>query len=225
MKLYHLYKSVLVGFVFFTASSLSAAMTEEVVELQDEWARIKYLLPEKEQESAFQLLSEKAAKVSDAHQDNAEALVWEGIILSTYAGVKGGLGALGLAKQARTVFEHAIEIDPSVMHGSAYTSLGSLYYQVPSWPVGFGDDDKAMEYLTKGLELNPDGIDSNYFYGDYLLKRGDYVKAEEAFNKALLAPAREGREIADKGRHDEIEEAMAKLKSQQTVAGKKNSLF
>ena len=225
MKLCHLYKSVLVGFVFFSASALSGAMTEEVVELQDEWARIKYLLPEKERESAFRLLSEKAEKVSNAQQNNAEALVWEGIILSTYAGVKGGLGALGLAKKARTLFEQAIEIDSAVMHGSAYTSLGSLYYQVPSWPVGFGDNDKALEYLTKGLQLNPDGIDSNYFYGDYLLQKGDYIKAEEAFNKAMLAPAREGREIADNGRRKEIEEALAKLKSQQAMAARKNTLF
>lgn len=225
MKLCHLYKSVLVGFVFFAANTLSAAMTEEVLELQDEWARIKYLLPEKEQVSAFQLLSEKAARISEAQQHNPEALIWEGIILSTYAGVKGGLGALGLVKRARDLFEQAMNIDPAVMDGSAYTSLGSLYYQVPSWPVGFGDDEKALEFLNKGLQFNPDGIDSNYFYGDYLLKKGDYAKAEEAFNKALLAPAREGREVADKGRRKEIEEAMAKLKSQQTLANRKNSMF
>lgn len=225
MKSYHFYKSVLAGFVFFTATSLSAAMTEEVVELQDEWARIKYLLPAKERESALQLLSEKAEKIAESQHENPEALVWEGIILSTYAGEKGGLGALPLVKRARTLFEQVIAVDPDVMDGSAYTSLGSLYYQVPSWPVGFGDDDKALEFLTKGLQLNPDGIDSNYFYGDYLLKQGDYANAEAAFRKALQAPAREGREIADNGRRKEIEQAMIKLKSEQSVASRKNTPF
>ena len=31
----------------------------------------------------------------------AEPLIWHGIILSSLAGAKGGLGALGLAKEAR----------------------------------------------------------------------------------------------------------------------------
>ena len=221
MKLLHIYKSVITGFVFFYMCAATAGMTEEVVELQDEWARIKYLLPEKERENAFKLLADKAEKIKATQNNNAEALIWEGIILSTYAGEKGGLGALGLAKKARTSFEEAISIDPAAMKGSAYTSLGSLYYQVPSWPIGFGDDDKALEYLSRGLQLNPDGIDSNYFYGDYLMKQGEFTKAEEILNKALQAAGREGREVADQGRRKEIEEALNKLKAQQTLAGKK----
>lgn len=224
MKLRGFYKLFLIIILLNFSGFTSAAITEEVKGLQAEWARIKYQLPEKEQESAFQQLADKATMVSESQQGNAEALIWKGIILSTYAGVKGGLGALGLVKKARESFEQSIAIDPTAMHGSAYTSLGSLYYQVPSWPLGFGDDDKALEYLTKGLQLNPDGVDSNYFYGDYMLKKGKYAKAEEAFNKALHAPAREGREVADQGRHKEIEEDLAKLKSQQTLAGNKTSL-
>ena len=54
--------------------------------------------------------------------------------------------------QAKKLFERAIKLDPAAMDGSAYTSLGSLYYQVPGWPVGFGDDDKAKEMLLKGLD-------------------------------------------------------------------------
>lgn len=224
MKLYFPYKLLLFTALLGMSGLVSAAVTEQVRELQHEWAQIKYQLPEKEQESAFKKLADEADKVTEAQKGNAEVLVWNGIILSTYAGVKGGLGALSLVKKARTLFEQAIAIDPTVLQGSAYTSLGSLYYQVPSWPIGFGDDDKAQEYLTKGLEINPDGIDSNYFYGDFLMKQGDYTRAEEAFNKALHAPAREGREVADQGRRMEIEQAMTKLKTQMANAGKKASL-
>ncbi len=213
---------VLNTFLCFTPVS-HAVMTDEVRALQDEWANIKYQLPEKERETAFAKLAEKAAGVRAAQPANAEALIWEGIILSTYAGAKGGLGALSLAKQARALFEEAIKLDPAAMQGSAYTSLGSLYYQVPSWPVGFGDDDKALEYLQKGLELNPDGIDSNYFYGDYLLNAGKYTEAEAAFSKALQAPPRPGRESADAGRKQEVELGLEKIKSQQLAASKKSS--
>ena len=75
---------------------------------------------------------------------------------------EGGLGALGLVKQAKASLEQALAIDPQALAGSAYTSLGSLYYQVTGWPLGFGDDDKAEAMLKQSLAINPDGIDPNY---------------------------------------------------------------
>ena len=80
---------------------------------------------------------------------------------------------------------------------------------MPGWPIGFGDDDKARELLTRALEINPDGIDSNYFYADFLLDQGDEDGARRYFEKALQAPARPQRPLADRGRRDEIR---AKLK-------------
>lgn len=223
MKLPSLFQTIFITCLLLATGPVFSTMTDEVQELQHEWARIKYQLPAKEQEAAFQQLADKAKEVTASQPGSAEALIWEGIILSTYAGVKGGLGALKLVKQARTLFEQAIATDAEAMQGSAYTSLGSLYYQVPSWPVSFGNDNKALEYLKRGLQLNPDGLDANYFYGDYLLQKGDYAGAEAAFNKALTAPARPGRELADSGRRIEITESLAKIKAQQTVAEKKKS--
>ena len=90
--------------------------------------------------------------------------MWEGIIVSSLAGEKGGLGALGLVKQPRRCTKRRIRIDGGVLDGSAYNSLGVLYYKVPGWPVGFGDKDKARELLQKALAINPKGIDPNFFY-------------------------------------------------------------
>ena len=108
--------------------------------------------------------------------------------------------------------ESAVQIDPKALEGSAYTSLGSLYYQVPGWPLGFGDNKKALDLLRKGLALNPNGIDPNYFYGDYLYRSGDYGGAEQALLKALQAPPREGRKLADEGRRREINELLQKVR-------------
>lgn len=180
--------------------------------LQTRWAEIKYDLPEKQQEAEFASLVEQAKAMREAHPAEASYLIWEGIVRSTYAGAKGGLGALSEAKQAKLLFEDAIKLDPAALDGSAYTSLGSLYYQVPGWPVGFGDDDEADRMLKKGLELNPDGIDSNFFYGDYLLEEKKYPQALAAFEKALQAPARPGRESADSGRRTEINARIVEVK-------------
>ncbi|HSC68083.1 MAG TPA: tetratricopeptide repeat protein [Cellvibrio sp.] len=203
----------LIALAIFSGLALTgfADETADIHKLQTRWAEINYQTPKAEQEKAFAPLIAEAEQMRVANA-SAPYLIWEAIIRSTYAGAKGGLGALDQVKQAKKLLEQAIALDPSAMNGSAYTSLGSLYYQVPGWPVGFGDDKKAREMLLKGLSYNSDGIDSNYFYGDYLLKQKEYQQAISAFEKALKAAPRPGRESADAGRKGEIEAAMAKAK-------------
>ncbi|BAW21381.1 hypothetical protein PPUJ13061_50100 [Pseudomonas putida] len=81
------------------------------------------------------------------------------------------------AKQSRTDLEKALQLDPDALQGSAYTSLAALYDRVPGWPIGFGDAQKADELLRQALLINPDGIDSLYFWGDHLAREGKYAEA------------------------------------------------
>lgn len=193
--------------VWVTATPLwAAALETELAAIQHRWAEIQYQLPEDEKEKAFEELAGEAEQFVKDYPDRAEPLIWQGIVLSTYAGAKGGLGALGLVKDARKSLEAALAIDEGALQGSAYTSLGSLYYQVPGWPVSFGDDDQAEKYLQKALAINPEGIDPNYFFGDYLLEQGEDTRAQVYLKKALSAPPRPGRETADAGRRREISE-------------------
>jgi tetratricopeptide (TPR) repeat protein len=190
----------------------AASVEEAVIELQHEWEIIKYQTPENEQEKKFEALAAKAHKASQAFPDRAEPLVWEGIIVSSWAGAKGGIGALGLAKRARAHYEAAIKIKPDVLDGSAYNSLGVLYYKVPGWPIGFGDKAKAQELLRKALAINPQGIDANYFYGEYLVETDQPEQAVTYLERALQAPPRPGRQIADSGRREEVRALLAKIK-------------
>jgi len=192
--------------------SALAGLDEDVRALQNDWAEIKYRRPAAEQEKAFAELTRSADAVRARHPGRAEPQIWYGIIAASYAGARGGLGALSLAKDAKKALEQALAADPKALDGSAYTSLGSLYYQVPGWPIGFGSDDKARELLQKALALNPDGIDSNYFYGDFLSRQGDRDGARRALDRALKAPPRPGRALADEGRRKEIESLLAALK-------------
>ena len=185
----------------------------DVRTLQHAWEQAKYMTPEKEQEKTLEALSKRAGEVKQQYPDSAEAEIWYAIVMSTYAGAKGGIGALSLVKDAKKSLEHALQIDPKALNGSAYTSLGSLYYQVPGWPIGFGNDDKARELLQKALEINPDGIDPNYFYGDFLFRQRDYDGAIKALQKALQAPPRPDRPLADEGRKREIQDLLAKIEA------------
>jgi tetratricopeptide (TPR) repeat protein len=200
--------------LFLLATSLSgiAGVDEDVSRLQREWEEVKYRTPKDAQESRYEALAKTAAQVRASYPDRAEPAIWYGIVVASYAGAKGGLGALSLAKDAKAALERALEIDRKALDGSAYTTLGSLYYQVPSWPIGFGDDKKAAEMLQSALAINPDGIDPNYFMGDFLFRKGDYEGARKALEKARNAPPRPNRPLADEGRRKEIDDLLAKLK-------------
>lgn len=188
---------------------------DSVDQLQHEWDTIRYQTAKEKREDAFAKLSSKAHQGSLAHPNDPKFLVWEGIIVSSWAGEKGGLGALGLVKQAKQLYEQAIAIQPSVLEGSAYSSLGVLYYKVPGWPLGFGDKAKAEELLKKGLELNPNGLDANFFYAEYLFETGKYAQARTHAERALNAPPRTGRKVADLGRQEEVRELLVKLEGKE----------
>jgi tetratricopeptide (TPR) repeat protein len=180
-------------------------------QIQTQWSVCQYQTLADDKESCLETLSKSADQQSQMHADRMDLLIWSAIVKSSYAGAKGGLGALSLVKEAKKELEKAISQDPNALDGSAYTSLGTLYYQVPGWPVGFGDTDKAEELLKKALTMNPTGIDPNFFYGDFLLEQGRKAEARQYLQKALAAPAREGRAVADQGRRAEIKARLEKL--------------
>jgi tetratricopeptide (TPR) repeat protein len=190
------------------------SLASEIAAIQQGWDQANYQSANAtEKQRQLEALSVRSEALARKYPRRAEPLVWEGIVLSTYAGAKGGLGALSLAKRSRDRLLQATSIDPAALRGSAYTSLGALYYKVPGWPVGFGDDDKASDYLQKALQLNPDGMDPNYFIGELLYEQGQYSRSMQHLQKALAAPARPDRPIADAGRRAEINSLVAKVRT------------
>lgn len=200
--------------LLFGSTIAIADVNQDVAQLQKRWAEVNYTLEGKAQKEAFESLIQQADKVVEQYPDAAESFIWRGIINSSYAGAKGGLGAMSFAKASKVDLEKAMSINDTAMSGSAYTSLGTLYFKVPGWPIGFGDDDKAQAMLEKAITLNPEGIDSNYFYAEFLADQRQYEQAEQYLLKAQQAPARPSRPTADKGRHDEINVSLQKIRTQ-----------
>lgn len=206
-------KTAIVGLLLLTGNVWADA-DADVRQLQRRWAEVNYKVSGDDQLKAFEQLMTEADAAKGRYPDSAPVWIWSGIIKSTYAGAKGGIGALGLAKAARRDLEQALELDPAALDGSAYASLGTLYFSVPGWPVGFGDDEKAEELLRQALALKPDSIDNNYFYASYLIDQHRYDEARNYLHIAQQAPSRPDRPLADSGRHHDIELAL------QTIAGK-----
>jgi tetratricopeptide (TPR) repeat protein len=201
--------TLLLPLLLLPFAAFAGGEEELVAELQHDWAVANYQSDGDMQVAAFEALIDRADAVVAGHPDCAELLIWNGIIKSSFAGVKGGLGALSFAKAARNSFEAAMKLDDLALNGSAYTSLGTLYYKVPGWPVGFGSDKKAVQLLTRALEIDPNGIDANYFYADYMLHKKKYEAAEQYLLKAQQAAPRPDRPVADEGRQQEIIAALS----------------
>ena len=112
-------KRVLLVILCLAAQPLWAGNLEtELADIQHRWAEIQYQVPEDQKEKAFEGLASEAEQFVAHYPDRAEPLIWQGIVLSTYAGAKGGLGALGLVKDARKSLEAALAIDPEALDGS-----------------------------------------------------------------------------------------------------------
>ena len=200
--------------VLVTGAALAAPVDDAVADLQRDWETIRYRTPSAQHAERFEALAGKAHKVVEAYPNRAEPLIWNGIIVSTLAGARGGLGALSLAKDAKAMYEQALKLNADALDGSAYNSLAVLYYKVPGWPVGFGDKARAKELLDRAVAINPKGIDPNYFYGEFLVETGKPAEAIGYLERSLAAPARPGREIADAGRREEAKALLDKVRSQ-----------
>jgi tetratricopeptide (TPR) repeat protein len=207
----NLLKLMLSTLVLSTSVCFASNDDTLVRSIQDQWADIKYNQDTKWHAQAFHTLAEQARKIAESHPTRAEPLIWEGIVLSSEAGAKGGLGALSLAKEAKLRFDQSVQLDQQALDGSAYTSLGTLYAKVPGWPIGFGDRDKAEELFKKALTVNPRGIDANYFYAEFLADKGKTADAMKHLEAVFNAPPRAGRELADKGRRLDADSLKKKI--------------
>lgn len=185
-----------------------ADISDKVSEIHEEWVRAYHQTSGQLQLDAFEALLAKSRTYVDAHPDSAELLIWDGIVNASFAGIAGITRIFKYLKMARNQLLESIRIDPLVLEGSAHTALGTLYYKVPGFPISFGNTKKAEYHLKKALEVNPEGIDPNYFYGDFLMEQGRYGEAVMALNKAKAAPDRPHRQIEDTIRRNEIERVL-----------------
>lgn len=215
MSYIHLARSTVLVFTIALSMPAYADINQSAGDLEHAWDHVQFEVTDRaERLAAFSELANQADQLLQRDPKNAEVMVWEAISLSSVAGEIRGPSALGKVKKARKLLLAAEEIDPNALgDGSIYSSLGTLYYQVPPFPIGFGNKKKAREFLNKALAQNPNGIETNYFMADFLVHTGDYRTALKYVTAAESAPPRPDRPIADQGRLRELEALKTKLNS------------
>jgi tetratricopeptide (TPR) repeat protein len=190
----------------------AAPYDEGIDKLQQQWAIIKYQMTDhNEREDAIFTLKHQAIDLSKAYPNKADPIIWEAIVDTTKAEIDHNFSSLLLIQQARDLLIQANKINPKALRGLGVATLGWLYFQAPKPPLSFGDMDLAKEYLEKAIALNPDSLDTNYFYGSYLHETGDDAKAKTVLTHALETDVQSNSEVADEGRRAEIQEVLDSL--------------
>jgi Tfp pilus assembly protein PilF len=126
-------------------------------------------------------------------------------------------------KEAKKDLEKALTLDGQALSGSAYASLGVLYHKVPGWPIGFGNDEKAGSFMKKALEIDPNGKESNFSYGEFLFDERKYQSAKTHLQAAYDAPQQKNRLIAYKYRQKEISAVLEKVEERLAKQAKRRN--
>ncbi len=205
------------------ASSASAsnnpAMDAAVRQINDQWAHIRYQVADRnEQYRQLDVLAGQAAQVSARYPGHAEPLLWQGIVVSEEAARASVLRQLGFARSARDILEKAQSIDPNVADGGVKMSLGVLYYRVPGFPIGFGNTAKARALLEAALKQDPNGLDNNFFYADFLNDEGHPAQAKQYVLRGLQAPLNSAGPVWDAGRRAEMRALLGKINAKLKTA-------
>lgn len=218
---------IFVVLLLLSTQCLAENLEDSLKNIEAEWALIYYSFPKSKQEPAFVQLLDKTTNLVRQHPDAAEPLFWQAVVKATYADHQDAFSALNTINEARDLLVKAIKINPETMSGSAYVTLGTLYYMVPKWPVSFGDDDAAKQMLEIALKINPNSIDANYFYGEFLMLHNKPNDAARYFEKATTAPVRAEQIYADNRLKEEAKLALKNTKNRK-ISGEKSiflSLF
>ena len=216
-------KTTFVALLLLSSQCFAENLKESLQGIESEWASIYYSTPKQKRGPEYDKLLDKTISLSRQHPKNAEPIIWEAIVKATNADHQDAVSALEAIHEARDLLLKAIEINPQAMSGSAYVTLGTLYYMAPKWPIGFGDEATAEKMLQTALKINPNGIDSNYFYGDFLLSNNRFNEAEKYFKHALIIPARAEQLYADNKLKEEAK--LALKNTNERKIGRSNGLF
>jgi hypothetical protein len=205
-------KPLLLSLVLLFAAAAQAAPSDELIRpIQDRWAEIKYRSPAKQQADLYNELSEKVRQISAANPNFPPALIWEGIVVSSEAGARGGLGGLSLAKDAKKVLEESLKLDEKSPQRLRLYQPRRALRQGSRLAAGLRRQEKSRGAFPQVPERQP-GRDRP----ELLLRRvpdrpGARRRRPQLSGKSAQAAPRPGRELADQGRRQEIQALLKQI--------------
>jgi len=207
-------KLLLALLLLLSTATFADSLKDTLNRIEAEWAKIYYSLPDAAKSAAYAKLLEETTNASRQHPKDMGLIFWQAVVKASYADHQDPVSALQSVHEVRSLLTKVITVDPKTVDGSAYVVLGTLYHKVPAWPVAFGDDTEAEKMLKMALKISPNSIDSNFYYGEFLIDKGKGKEAEAYFERASKAPIRPEQIFADSQLQNEAKQALNKLRGQ-----------
>ncbi|MCK9286616.1 MAG: hypothetical protein PHU24_09715 [Sphaerochaetaceae bacterium] len=95
------------------------------------------------------------AEESIALHPMSKGYQWRSASVGRWGETKGPLNALSKAPLLRDDLTVVVNDYNDVDNSDAWYVLGQLYFQLPGWPISFGDLDVAISYTRKALDTIP----------------------------------------------------------------------
>jgi tetratricopeptide (TPR) repeat protein len=194
------------------------SLKSELLRLARDWEHVKLQVSDRDdQEKQMASLAQRAGQIGKQYQNIPDPIVWVGIIASEQASLANDNGspikALQFAKRARDILEEVEKTNPETMDAGAPTTLGVLYDRVPGFPIGFGDKARARYYLQEAIRSAPNGLDANFFYGEFLFKLGERSEAAKILERALTLPELSNRPLWDRSLRAAIRQTLSEIQN------------
>ena len=184
------------------------AAADDLAAIEQQWAMLKYEQAGGNDRMARAEALEQAAADLAAKDPRSEALLLQANTLLLTAEIMHSAASLKKVGAARDVLLKADQAQPN--NPAVLSTLGSIYYEVPGWPISFGNRKKAEDYLRRAIAIDPDGRDTNFFMGDLMLETNRAGQAMAYLERALAAAQQDT--VLDRGRRAEVIEAIEKAK-------------
>jgi tetratricopeptide (TPR) repeat protein len=85
--------------------------------------------------------------------------------------------ALKNAHPMKDNLEIVLKNDERYENAGAHRAMGRLYFELPGWPISFGDNKIALKHLQKAVELAPTSIANHIYLAQVLVKLGQKSEA------------------------------------------------
>lgn len=167
---------------------------------------------------ALEVVLSHAAELQKRFPNRAEPLCWEGWTLIAQSEAMQGFGILDKREEAIAKLKAAVAIDQGVYNGAPYISLGNLHFlqSLFPFPLRHGGKDEARVFFRKALKMNPNGLEANSHYANFLIADGDFASALQHATLAANSPPLVDRGKADQSlrwqAHRLIEESREKMR-------------
>jgi tetratricopeptide (TPR) repeat protein len=109
-----------------------------------------------EQLLAFFIEGEQYADKALELYESAPALIYKASNIGRWGETKGPLNALSKANPIKDTIEHVVNDLKDLDQTIGWYVIGQLYYQLPGWPISYGNNEIAVSVTRKAIDTIPD---------------------------------------------------------------------